>query len=246
MMTPYRFPGLTVLLLGGWLLPGVVSAQQPPDNALTLELLQRIEQLEIEVRQLRGDLDVYRYQADQLRQQRMPADPVPAPPRAVTPAPAPTSAPTPNQPPVSPPVVSVPSAPAPPPTAPAVARGDAQADFDIALGELREGRYVQAITGFEQFMNAHSGSNLASEAQYWLGEAYYLSRDYNAAKEAFINLGLNYPQSAKLPDALLKLGYLYGEQGDTPRARDVLQKLVQVYPNTPAARLAEQQLQSLR
>ena len=244
MMTPYRFPGLAVLLLGGWLLPGVVSAQHPPDNALTLELLQRIEQLEIEVRQLRGDLDVYRYQADLLRQQRMPADPVPAPPRAVTPAPAP--APAPNQSPVSPPVVSVPSAPAPPPTAPAVARGAAQADFDSALGELREGRYAQAIAGFEQFMNAHSGSNLASDAQYWLGEAYYLSRDYNAAKEAFINLGLNHPQSARLPDALLKLGYLYGEQGDTPRARDVLQKLVQVYPNTPAARLAEQQLQSLR
>lgn len=243
MMTPYRFPGLTVLLLGGWLLPGVVSAQQPLDNALTLELLQRIEQLETEVRQLRGDLDVYRHQADLLRQQRMPADPVPAPPRAVTPAPAP--APTPNQPPVSLPVVSVPSAPASP-SAPAVAREAAQADFDSALGELREGRYAQAIAGFEQFMNAHSGSNLASEAQYWLGEAYYLSRDYNAAKEAFINLGLNYPQSTKLPDALLKLGYLYGEQGDTPRARDVLQKLVQVYPNTPAARLAEQQLQSLR
>lgn len=245
MMTPYRFPRLTVLLLGGWLLPGPVSAQHPPDNALTLELLQRIEQLETEVRQLRGDLDVYRHQIDLLRQQRMSADPVPAP-RAVTPAPTPVPAPTSNQLPVSPPVVSVPSAPAPPPTAPAVAREAAQTDFDIALGELREGRYAQAIAGFEQFMNAHSGSTLASDAQYWLGEAYYLSRDYNAAKEAFINLGLNYPQSAKLPDALLKLGYLYGEQGDTPRARDVLQKLVQVYPNTPAARLAEQQLQSLR
>jgi len=84
-----------------------------------------------------------------------------------------------------------------------------------------------------------------------LGESYYIGRNYNAAKEAFINLGLHYPQSARLqsarlPDALLKLGYIYGEQGDADRAREVLQKLVQVYPNTQAANLAERRLQSLR
>ena len=245
-MIPYRFPWLTVLLLGSSLLPGAVSAQRPPDNALTLELLQRIEQLEVEVRQLRGDLDVYRHQAELLRQQRISADPV-TPTPAPTPASAltPNSTPTRNQPLLSPPAVSVPVAPAPP-LPPAIPKGTVQAAFDLALGELREGRYAQAIAGFEQLMNAHPGTNLASDAQYWLGEAHYLSRDYNAAKEAFINLGLNYPQSVRLPDALLKLGYLYGELGDTSRARDVLQKLVQVYPNTPAGRLAEQQLQSLR
>ena len=95
-------------------------------------------------------------------------------------------------------------------------------------------------------MKAYPNGGLAGDAQYWLGESHYVSRDYDAAKEAFINLGLRYPQSARLPDALLKLCYIYGELGDNARAREVLQKLVQVYPNTQAASLAERRLQSLR
>jgi tol-pal system protein YbgF len=134
-------------------------------------------------------------------------------------------------------------APAAPPPAPASTE---RAEFDAALGELREGRYPEAIAAWRRFLEAHPNGGLAGDGQYWLGEAYYLSRDYNAAKEAFIALGLNHPQSARLPDALLKLGYIYGEQGDVARARDVLQKLVQVYPNTQAASLAERRLQSLR
>ncbi|WP_420887106.1 tetratricopeptide repeat protein [Candidatus Competibacter phosphatis] len=57
---------------------------------------------------------------------------------------------------------------------------------------------------------------------------------------------MRYPESARLPDALLKLGYIYGEAGEIDRAREVLQKLVQAYPNTQAANLAERRLQALR
>ncbi len=121
-----------------------------------------------------------------------------------------------------------------------------QADFDTALNEFREGRFREAIAEFQQFLSDHPRSNLAGDARYWLGESYYLRRNHDAAKEAFIELGLRDPQSARLPDALLKLGYLYGEQGDTDRAREVLQKLVQVYPDTQAASLAERRLQTLR
>ena len=115
----------------------------------------------------------------------------------------------------------------------------------MALSELREGRYSEAITGFQRLLSAYPTGGLAGDAQYWLGESYYLSRDYGAAKETFINLGIRHPQNARLPDALLKLGYIYGEEGDTGRAREVLEKLVQVYPNTQAASLAGRRLQSL-
>ena len=240
-MTKYGSPWLMALLLGGWLLPGAVRAQRPPDNALTLELLQRIEQLEAEVRQIRGELELQRHQVETLAPE--PAAPgYPAYPSGTV------------APPAAPPVVEQPDgvrgqpAPAQPSTVtprPAAA-GMERAEFDAALGELREGRYPEAITAWQRFLNAHPNGSLAGDAQYWLGEAYYLNRDYNAAKEAFINLGLNDPQNARLPDALLKLGYIYGEQGDTARARDVLQKLVKVYPNTQAANLAERRLQSLR
>lgn len=222
---------LIVGLLGGLALPGGVRAQTP-DSMLTLELLQRVEQLELEIRSIRGELELYRYQVEELQRERAAAAsaPVRVEPSAAldSPAPAPDAGQTPAA------------------SPPAVMAGVEQADFNAALNEFREGRYPQAIADFQQFLNVYPNSPLAGDAQYWLGESYYVSRNENAAKEAFINLGLRYPRSARLPDALLKLGYLYGESGDVGRAREVLQKLVQVYPDSQAARLAEERLQSLR
>lgn len=260
-------PGLHIigclLVLGGLTLPRIGSAQSSAEGTLTLELLQRVERLETEMRRMRGELEMYRYQVEMLEQARSAASAPTSPPGAAYPPPAAVAEPSPAAPiapapatpaaPVAPPV----SAPVPPAAATSAAPvassavagagGDTErASFERAIGELREGRYAPAITHFQQFLSAYPTSTRAGDAQYWLGESYYLSRDVNAAKEAFINLGLRYPESARLPDALLKLGYLYSEQGDTARAREVLQKLRQSYPNTQAASLAERRLQSLR
>lgn len=238
-MTKHGFPWFMALVLGGVLLPGAARAQRSLDNELTLELLQRVEQLETEVRQIRGELELQRHHLETLGGERAMPEPPARPPtsRAEPPPAMPTA--------VEPPMDARGRSPAGQPS-PASAAGAERAEFDAALGELREGRYSEAIAAWWRFLGAHPNSGLAGDAQYWLGESYYLSRDYNAAKETFIALGLNYPQSARLPDALLKLGYIYGEQGETARARDVLQKLTQVYPNTQAASLAERRLQSLR
>ncbi|MFO1423454.1 MAG: tol-pal system protein YbgF [Candidatus Competibacteraceae bacterium] len=239
-MAKYGSPWLMALLLGGVLLPSAARAQHSLDNELTLELLQRIEQLETEVRQIRGELELQRHHLETLARERaMPELPAhPPTSRAEPPPTIPTVA--------EPPTDTRGRSPAAQPSPPASAAGVERAEFDAALNELREGHYPEAIAAWQRFLSAHPNSGLAGDAQYWLGESYYLSRDYNAAKERFIALGLNYPQSARLPDALLKLGYIYGEQGETARARDVLQKLMQVYPNTQAASLAERRLQSLR
>lgn len=237
-MTRYGASWLIVLVLGGGLSCGVGYAQRPADQTLTLELLQRIAQLEREVRYIRGELELQRHQLDALQQGRTTSESSMYQPEATAPSLPPTASAS-----SSPPALSE-RTPAVPP-APPTAEGTEKTDFDAALAEWREGRYAEAITAWRHFLNAHPGGKLAGDAQYWLGEAYYVSRDYNAAKEAFINLGLNDPQSVRLPDALLKLGYIYGELGDITRAREVLQKLMHVYPNTQAASLAERRLQSL-
>lgn len=232
-------PWLPLLMLGGLMLPGAGYAQRPSDGELTLELLQRIERLESEVRQIRGDLEIFRYQLEQ-RERDAAAEYPPEPPaRPPTDEWEETDSPsrTDDQPtPGSPAVVAA----LPPAT------GMERVDFDMALNEFREGRFRGAIMEFQQFLRDYPESGLTGDARYWLGESYYLRRDYDPAKEAFIELGLRDPQSARLPDALLKLGYLYGEEGDIDRAREVLQKLAQVYPDTQAASLAERRLQSLR
>lgn len=240
---------LVVALLGGLMPPSTSLAQNEPESTLTLELLRRIEQLEGEVRQIRGELEIYRHRLEQLQAENRRAytpptseyTPPTSPPGAATlPASAPPVAPNP---PAKPPTAT--SVPATTQMTPPTAAGTAQADFDAAIGEFREGRYGRAIAGFQKFLNAYPNSDQADDAQYWLGESYYLSRDYSAAKEAFINLGVHHPESTQLPNALLKLGYIYGVTGETTRAREVLQKLIQTYPDTQAASLAERRLQTL-
>ncbi|MCB1777591.1 MAG: tol-pal system protein YbgF [Candidatus Competibacteraceae bacterium] len=236
---------LAVFLLGGVGAFGVVRAQAP-DRSLTLELLQRIEQLEQEVRHIRGELELYRHQVELLQKERS----APPPPSQSTTPVAPDVTSVVEQADETDPPVSVSSAigeqasvPQPTPTASVESE---RMRFDTALREFGEGRYAQAISDFRQFLQSDSDSALANEAQYWLGEAYYAVQDYDAARESFINLGLRYPNSERLPEALLKLGYIYEMQGDISRARTVLQKLLQVYPETQAAGLAGQRLQLLR
>lgn len=247
-MPRYRLFWPLLAVLGGITPLGAVDAQSVPNNELTLELVERVGRLEAEVRHLRGQLEIQRYRIEQIQQQR--ALPVPAPPAS----PAAEGQPEMVQPPASSlqaprsPTLSVQPAAtdsvATQPTEPASARTE-QADFDAALGELREGRYDEAATRFQRFLAAYPNGALVGNAQYWLGESHYFGQDYSAAKQAFIDLGLHYPQSARLPDALLKLGYIYGQQGDTERAREVFEKLLQVYPGTQAASLAERRLQML-
>ncbi|MEZ5582267.1 MAG: tol-pal system protein YbgF [Candidatus Competibacteraceae bacterium] len=114
---------------------------------------------------------------------------------------------------------------APPPQQPAYSSSaepsvDERAAYNAAFNRLREGRYSQAISGFNSFIRTYPDSNLASNAQYWLGEAYYVNRDFERAEDAFVALGINYPNSDRVPDTLLKLGYIYDELGCSARKRE--------------------------
>ncbi len=248
-MSKPGFSWLIVSLLGSLVLPGTGWAQVP-DRALTLELLQRIEQLELEVRYIRGELELYRHQVEGLQRERAATASAPPPstgqPSAIADTPAPVQPPS-----VTAPSPTIPTAPVaePPSQVPAASvaatTGTETGDFDAALDQLRARRHPEAIADFQRFLKAYPTGQLADDAQYWLGESYYRNREYDAARETFINLGLRYPQSKRLPDALLKLGYIYEGLGDTARAREVLQKLIQVYPDSQAAGLAEQRLPSL-
>ncbi len=220
---------LLALLSSLLLLPSKVGAQAV-EGGLTLELVERVEQLEREVRHLRGELELYRHQVEGRQRSQNAAPTTPAPPVDVV-----DTAPSAAEP--APAVENAATTPEPP-----AATTTDRAAFDKATNALRNGDYAQAITGLQDFLSAHPDSALAGDAQYWLGEAYYANQNYQAAKEAFINLGLNHPQNTYLADALLKLGDSYGQLGELARAKEVLQKLIASYPDTPAAKQAAQRL----
>jgi len=118
-----------------------------------------------------------------------------------------------------------------------------QTVYAQSFDALKAGSYSVAITGFKDFLNTYPSSPLAENAQYWLGEAYYVTHDLEAAATAFRNVTQKWPNSRKTPDALLKLGYTQLDQKKTSDGRATLNQVVQKYPGTDAARLANERLQ---
>jgi tol-pal system protein YbgF len=120
-----------------------------------------------------------------------------------------------------------------------------QTVYAQAFDSLKAGSYSIAITGFKDFLVNYPTSPLAENAQYWLGEAFYVNRDFDAASGAFRNVLQKWPDSRKAPDALLKLGYTQYELKKVPEARTTLTQVTQKYPNSDAAKLATDRLQRM-
>jgi tol-pal system protein YbgF len=134
---------------------------------------------------------------------------------------------------------------APPGASGAAASTTEQAAYVQAFDALKNGNYGAAIAGFKQYLASYPTSDLADNAQYWLGEAYYVTRDYDNAAVAFRAVGERWPNSRKAPDALLKLGFTQYELKQRPEARATLTLVMQRYPGSEAARLAGERLKRL-
>jgi tol-pal system protein YbgF len=120
-----------------------------------------------------------------------------------------------------------------------------QAVYSQAFSALKAGSYSVAITGFKDFLSSYPASGLAENAQYWLGEAYYVTRSYDDAGTAFRTVLQKYPQSRKAPDAMLKLGFTQYEQKRYADSRKTLEDVTQKFPDSDAARLATDRLKRI-
>lgn len=124
--------------------------------------------------------------------------------------------------------------------------GTDRANYQAAFELLKQGRYDQASIALKQFMVAFPDSDLSDNAQYWLAETYYVSQKYKQALPEFQLVLKRYPDSRKIPDALLKIGYCNYELGRHADARKALSEVVARFPETTAARLASQRLDRMK
>ncbi len=142
------------------------------------------------------------------------------------------------------------AAPVPPPglatPATAAVDKDGQQAYSKAFALLKEGRYQQSIKAFEAFKVSYPNSKYADNAQYWLAEAYYVSREYKKALTAFQQLIAQYPESSKNSGARLKIGYVYFELKNWSAARDALQQVITLYPDTTVAKKANERMQRIK
>jgi tol-pal system protein YbgF len=127
-----------------------------------------------------------------------------------------------------------------------VTSSEEQSAYQSAFDTLKEGRYQKAKSELRAFLQNHSNSSFAGNAQYWLGEAHYVTREFKSAIEEFKAVLSNYPQSLKISDAMLKIGYTYYELKQFDQAKLLLQDLRERFPKSTAFRLAGKRLDRIR
>lgn len=245
------------------------------------DLIIRFQQIEGEIKSLRGQVEIQQNQIETLRggsrtvTERIPADTAaPAPPLPIEneerePLPVRSAPPVPSS------SESVPALPpaevarfssesrssspsdyddeAPPAaserprarTAPPPAEGETGA-YQQAFDLLNQGRYSEASEAFQSFLARYPDGKYAENAQYWLGETRYATRNFPVALKEFQRLLNQNPQSPKAPGAMLKIGYIQIEQGETAKAKDTLTALIKRYPDSTEAQLARQRLSRSR
>lgn len=109
-----------------------------------------------------------------------------------------------------------------------------EAQYEYAFGLLRQAEYDEAELALRTFLDLHPDDLLAGNAQYWLGETYYVRADYQQAAVTFADGYKKYPNSGKAPDNLLKLAMSLGELGKNQEACVALGQLRKEFPNAPA------------
>ena len=122
----------------------------------------------------------------------------------------------------------------------------AETSYRAALSLLKAGQYDQSKAAFDGFLVEHPNSAYADNAQYWLGEAYYVTRDFAPAMQEYTKLVQAFPDSQKVEHALLKIGYCQQELGNLSAAIAQLEEVTSLYPGGSAARKAQERLQQLR
>jgi tol-pal system protein YbgF len=201
------------------------SIERVVQNQSLLSLAQRADQLQNEVSVLRGRIEVLENANETLRKQQrdLYAD-LDKRLAGLSAGPAP-AAPAAGQ--------------------PAAGAGADQSAYNQAFDILKAGKYADAIKAFQEFLQSWPQSALADNAQYWLGESYYVTRDFQSAAAAFQTLLDRWPDSRKAPDALLKLGYTQAELKHTAQARATLSSVSTRFPGSDAANLAAARLLQL-
>lgn len=219
----------------------LIRIERVIENQSLIELANQLDQLQAQTQELRGQIETLRFESENAgnRQRQLYLDVdqrlqsieqsqarlLEAPPVAVV---------DPAELPPQEPVIERP-----------VLAGSDQDNYQAAFDMLKNGQYMASAEAFRNFLLVFPSSPLADNAQYWLAETYYVQRQFTTALPAFQLVVDSYPNSIKLPDALLKIGFCNYELRQWDDARAALERVVREFPDTTAARLATQRLERM-
>ncbi|MEH6526633.1 MAG: tol-pal system protein YbgF [Sneathiella sp.] len=112
--------------------------------------------------------------------------------------------------------------------------GSPSEQYNYAISLVRAGEYDQAEAAFSDFLQQHKDHDLAGNAQYWLGETFYVRGDYPNAASAFFEGYETYPDNSKAADNLLKLAMTLGRMDQKDEACATFAQIDKQFNTLPA------------
>jgi len=224
------------------------SAQNQGAGQANVELLNRLTQLQAEMKALRDQVETLQNDNTQLKERnRLQYIDLDSRVNKFETGGTPSSVPA---------ATAVKPAPSKPVTKPAASSSannntfssdpaNEEAAYGVAFDALKQKDYVESARLFKTFIDTYPQAQLAPNAWYWLGESYYVTQNYEIAQQSFEGLLSQFPDSSKVPDGMLKLGYCQAQLGQTERARTSFNEVLRLYPMSDAARFAQSQLRAM-
>lgn len=120
-----------------------------------------------------------------------------------------------------------------------------QEAYDAAFEMLKQSRYQDAVEQFRAMANTWPDSQLADDALYWMAEANYVNREFEAALNGFRQVVERYPDSSRLPEAMLKVGYIQYDIGAYDQAANTFRDILARFPGHQVTVSAETRLRRI-
>ncbi len=117
--------------------------------------------------------------------------------------------------------------------------------YQSNLNLFNEGKYKAAIDGFRAFIKRYPRSDLADNAQFWIGECYMGLKQYERAILAYQDVIKKYPKGNKVSNAMLRQAFAFDAIGDKISAKLILKRIVKLYPKSAEARIARLKLKKM-
>lgn len=224
-------------------------------NSKNAMLLDKVQGLQQEVQELRGQLEVQAHDLKLLQQQqlafykdldaRLPTHAGAAKSAAATPLPI--GVPTPQSPSALPTDKQQTQAVVAPVTNHAARTNpaDEQISYLAAYELVKNKRFDEGLAAMQKFVSQYPQGGYTANAQYWLGELYMVKKSYPEAIEHFEIVLQQFPSSTKSAASMLKIGYALAASGKKEEAMQRLQQVVKNYPDTNTAQLAKAKLDAL-
>lgn len=118
--------------------------------------------------------------------------------------------------------------------------------YDNIHAIYREGKYNEALEGFRDFLKKYPESDLADNAQFWIGECYMTLKQFEKAILSYQEVIKKYPKGNKVANAMIRQALAFYEIKDKTSARLLLKKVIKQYPKSNEAKIAKAKLKTMK